>query len=171
MIEIHGTHHVGVTVPDMAEAVRFFERVFGAVTVVTTGPVDVDDTYMTHRLGVPAGRRITDIRVLRCGNGTNVELFEYAGEAPTPVKQNSEVGGFHIAFQVDDADAAAARLREGGVDVLEGPTYVDDGPLEGLTWVYLRTPWGQYLELVSTARRLAGEAGVSTPLWYPKEPA
>lgn len=168
MIKVHGIQHIGLTVPDMEEAVRFFEGVFGAVMALVIGPLNVDDSYMMRRLGVPAGRRIHDIRVLRCGNGSNLELFVYDGEPePTPIKRNSEPGGWHIAFQVDDAVAAAERLRAMGVDVLEGPTYVDSGPMEGLTWVYLRAPWGQFLELVSLDGLLGSERAGGPRLWSP----
>ncbi len=168
-IKVHGLQHIGLTVPDMAQAVEFFETVFGGVTVMRTGRIEVDDEFMQRRLGVPGDRRIRDIQVLRCGNGANLELFEYEGgpEAVT-LKCNSEPGGFHLAFQVDDAYAASERLRAIGVDVLEGPTTIDSGPMQGLDWVYLRAPWGQYLELVSLRHGPMGyEAGTEARLWSP----
>jgi catechol 2,3-dioxygenase-like lactoylglutathione lyase family enzyme len=33
-----GLHHVGFTVPDIDEAIRVFETIFGCVKVFTTGP-------------------------------------------------------------------------------------------------------------------------------------
>lgn len=167
-IKVRGVQHIGLTVPDMQEAVRFFEGVFGGVTVLSTGRLEVDDEFMTTKLGVPGDRRIRDIKVLRCGNGTNIELFEYEGELHTPVKRNSEVGGFHIAFEVEDAVVSAKRLREMGVSVLEGPTLVDSGPMEGLNWVYLHSPWGQFFELVSMSGPLGYEAGGGARMWSPE---
>jgi catechol 2,3-dioxygenase-like lactoylglutathione lyase family enzyme len=168
MIDVHGLQHVGLTVPDMGQAVRFFESVFGAVTVMSTGPIDADDDFMVRKLGVPGNRRIRDIKVLRCGTGTNLELFEYEGEAASPIKRNSEAGGFHLAFQVPDAYAAAERLRQIGVEVLDGPTHIDAGPMQGLDWVYLKAPWGQFLELVSMAHGPLGyEATSATKMWSP----
>ncbi|MDE0210698.1 MAG: VOC family protein [Boseongicola sp.] len=168
MINVHGLEHVGLTVPDLEQAVEFFETVFGAVTVLSTGLVDVDDEFMIKSLGVPGDRRIQDIRVLRLGNGTNLELFQYSGEdRDAPLKRNSEPGACHLAFQVDDIEAAAARLREAGVDVLEGPTLIDSGPMEGLNWVYLRTPWGQFLELVSMDGPLGYEREGGPKAWSP----
>ncbi|MFM0721732.1 VOC family protein [Paraburkholderia strydomiana] len=164
-----GMEHVGFTVPNLDEAVQFFEKAFGAVTVLETGPVVADNAYMVRRLGVPEHCRIENIKVLRCGSGANLELFEYSGEpAQSALKRNSEVGGFHMAFQVEDATAAAAHLREIGVDVLDGPTYVDSGPMKGLTWVYLRTPWGQFLEVVSRSGPLGYEEAGGPTLWAPQ---
>ena len=166
ILNVHGIQHIGLTVPDMSQAVRFFEDVFGAVTCLSTGPLNVDDTYMVQKLGVPASMRISDIKVLRCGNATNLELFEYSGEIDAnPVKRNSEIGGWHFAFQVEDANAAAERLRNHGIDVLDGPNYVDAGPMEGLTWVYLRAPWGQFLELVSFNGPMGYEKNHGPKLW------
>lgn len=111
MVAVRGIQHVGFTVPDMEEAVRFFESMFSAVTVMNLGEVDLDDEFLGRRLGIPPGRRMKDQRVITCGKGGNIELFEYAGEpAPPRIKRNSEVGAFHIAFEVDDAWAAAERL-------------------------------------------------------------
>jgi catechol 2,3-dioxygenase-like lactoylglutathione lyase family enzyme len=169
MMEFYGMEHVGFTVPDLDEAVRFFEKALGAVTAIETGPVVADNAYMARRLGVPEHCRIENIKVLRCGNGANLELFEYSGEPQqSALKRNSEVGGFHLAFQVDDAVVAADNLREMGVDVLEGPSYVESGPMKGLTWVYLRSPWGQFLELVSRSGPLGYEEAGGPTLWAPQ---
>ncbi len=169
MIDVHGLHHIGLTVPNMDEAVRFFESMFGGVTVLRVDGVDVDDAFMKSRLGVPAGRRIKEQRVVVCGAGGNLELFEYSGEDDSPIKSNSEVGACHFAFQVDDAHAAAARLRANGVDVLEGPTLIDSGPMSGLTWVYLRSPWGQFFEVVSVEGPMGYERDGGPKMWSPVE--
>lgn len=166
MIKVHGIQHIGLTVPDMQQAVDFFTTMFGAVTAMECGSVDVDDQFMMRRLGVPSGRFIKDQRVIVLGNGGNLELFEYSGEPEVgEPKRNSEVGGFHFAFQVDDAVAAADRLRAAGVDVLEGPTLIETGKMQGLTWVYLRAPWGLFLELVSWDAPLGYEKDGGPKMW------
>ena len=165
MIPIRGVQHIGLTVPDMRQALQFFETMFGGVTVMEIQGGEVDEACMKRPLGVPAGRRIKEQAVIVLGNGGNLELFEYSGEAETPIKQNSEVGAFHIAFEVGDAVEAADRLRMAGADVLEGPTLLDSGPMVGLTWVYLRAPWGQYLDLVSMSGPLGYEKAGGPKLW------
>ncbi|MFK0335517.1 VOC family protein [Rhizobium sp. NPDC090275] len=167
-MKVYGIEHFGFTVPNLEEAVEFFEKIFGAVTAIETGKVDGDDEYMKRRLGVPGRCRIENIKVLRVGNGSNLELFQYSGEdGATELKRNSQPGGFHVAFQVDNANAAAQRLRAHGVDVLDGPTYVESGPMAGLTWVYLRAPWGQFLELVSMDGPLGYAKDGCPRLWSP----
>jgi len=168
-MRIYGMQHVGFTVPDLDEAVRFFEAIFGAVTCLETGKVEADDAFMLRRLGVPAGRRIENIKVLRVGNGTNLEIFQYSGEGgeEEPLKRNSQPGGFHMAFEVDDCHRAADRLRVAGVEVLEGPTLVESGAMAGLSWLYLKAPWGQFLEIVSMQGPLEYESSGGPRQWSP----
>ncbi|WP_171180172.1 VOC family protein [Ruegeria sp. HKCCD8929] len=169
---ILGLHHIGFTVPDMHQAVTFFTDIFGAVTVMECGSVDVDDAFMAKHLGVPKGVRIADQRVIQIGRGGSLELFEYSGVTGNQsLKHNGEVGAMHIAFEVDDAFAVAQRLETAGVDLLEGPTLIEGGPMDGLVWLYLRSPWGQFLEIVSATRPLGYEAQGGPKLWTPSEGA
>lgn len=165
-----GLHHIGFTVPDMAQAVQFFSEVFESVTIMECGSVDVDDAFMARYLGVPKGVKIKDQRVLQIGRGGSLELFEYTGiSGKQSLKHNGEVGAMHIAFEVDDAYTVAERMKVAGVDVLDGPTLIEEGPMENLVWLYLRSPWGQFLEIVSTQGPLGYEVDGGEKLWTPSE--
>ena len=147
---VYGMHHIGITVPDIEEGIAFFKAVFGAVEVFRTGAFDVDENFMQRKLGAAPYSRIRDLVFLRCGEGTSVELFEYSGEdASAPLKRSSEVGGTHLCFEVEDVFASAERLKAQGVEMLDGPNVVEDGPLAGFKWIYFRAPWGQVLEIAS----------------------
>jgi len=165
---VYGMHHIGITVPDIKSAIAFFEAVFGAENVFQTGPFSVDEAFMQRKLGVPPHTRIKDLVFLRCGAGTNVELFEYSGEdsAARP-RRNSEVGGTHLCFEVEDVFASAKRLKEQGVELLDGPNTVDSGPLAGFNWIYLTAPWGQSLEIASFDK-LGYESATTSRLWRAK---
>jgi catechol 2,3-dioxygenase-like lactoylglutathione lyase family enzyme len=147
--KVYGMHHIGITVPDIEEGIAFFKAVFGAVEVFRTGPFDVDEHFMAKKLGASAQSRIRDLVFLRCGEGTSVELFEYSGDEGSAPKRSSEVGGMHLCFEVEDVVASAERLRVQGVEMLDGPNMVEDGPLAGFNWIYFRAPWGQILEVAS----------------------
>jgi catechol 2,3-dioxygenase-like lactoylglutathione lyase family enzyme len=117
----------------------------------------------------PAAR--ARLRFLRCGHGTNLELFEY--EAPEQAKRlprNSDHGGHHLAFYVDDMDAAVPWLRARGVEVMGEPELVTEGPSAGTSWVYFRAPWGLQLELVSYPAGKASERQPGVRLWHPGRP-
>ncbi len=170
MTKIYGLQHIGFTVPDMEQAVDFFTTVFGAITIMECGSVDVDDDFMMLHLGVPRGCKITDQRVLQIGTGGALELFEYSGvSANTPIKHNGEVGAMHIAFEVADVFAMAEKMRDANVDILKGPTLIESGPMAGLAWLYLRTPWGQYLEVLSITKPLGYEADDRPKMYSPKQ--
>ncbi|MEM1399862.1 MAG: VOC family protein [Pseudomonadota bacterium] len=149
---MRGMEHIGFTVPDINEACDFFEKILGAETLYTAATnFRVDDSdWMAEHLNVHPRSVITEFRYLRCGNGTNLEVFQYESpdQNPSPPK-NSDIGGHHLAFYVDDMDEAIKFLRDNGVKVLGEPTSYTEGPNLGLTWCYFMAPWGQQLEVVS----------------------
>jgi catechol 2,3-dioxygenase-like lactoylglutathione lyase family enzyme len=165
---VYGMHHIGITVPNIEQGIAFFKAVFGAVDVFRTGAFDVDASFMQRKLGAAPNSRIRDLVFLRCGEGTSLELFEYDGEDKSaPQKRPSEVGGTHICFEVEDVFASAERLKAQGVEMLEGPNAVAEGPLAGFNWVYFRAPWGQILEIASFDK-LGYEKNTSHRLWRAK---
>ena len=146
--------HVAYTVPDLDEAVQFFVDHFGAEVVFTDGPfIDEESDGMRRRLNVDARARCS-LAMLRLGQHHNVELFEYeAPDQQSVPPRNSDVGGHHLAFYVDDIDAGYEYVRAiPGVTVQEGPNEVSpDAPVAGQRWFYFQTPWGMQLELTTCA--------------------
>jgi catechol 2,3-dioxygenase-like lactoylglutathione lyase family enzyme len=149
---LRAVDHVAYTVPDLDEAVRFFVDHFGAELVFKDGPfVDREGDGMRRRLNVdPAATCM--IAMIRIGKHHNVELFEYdAPERDSTLPRNSDIGGHHLGFYVDDIDAGYEYVRSiPGVVVQEGPNGVDpNAPVAGQRWFYFQTPWGMQLELTS----------------------
>ncbi|MDZ7689365.1 MAG: VOC family protein [Halobacteriales archaeon] len=145
-------HHVGVTVPDLDEAVGFFVECVGAELLYRKGPFgDPGGDSMERRLGVHPDATAS-LAMLRCGPTTNLELFEWdAPDQREDVSPISDVGATHIGIQVGDIETATDALAEHeDVKLLDGPHTNEDGPTEGLTYVFCRTPWGMFLELVET---------------------
>ena len=116
---LRGTDHIGFTVPDLEQATRFFVDVIGCTYVHSLGPISDDTDWMAKHLNVHPRARVREIRFFRCRQGSNFELFEYA--APDQKREpprNSDVGGHHLAFYVDDMDAALTHLRAHDVRIL-----------------------------------------------------
>jgi glyoxylase I family protein len=112
-----------------------------------------------------------ELRFFRCKNGPNFEIFQWEspdGQAPQP--KNSDIGGHHLAFYVDDIDEALAYLRTQNVTILGGIVASQNASL-GQRWVYFLTPWGMQCELVSFPAGKAYESTASTMLWHPARPA
>jgi catechol 2,3-dioxygenase-like lactoylglutathione lyase family enzyme len=149
---VRGMEHVGLTVPNLQEACDFFENVLGAEVLFTAAKdFEGEGDWMKEHLNVHPRARIKEFRYVRMRNGTNLEVFEYESpdqQVVTP--KNSDVGGYHLAFYVDDINAAVAYLKENGVRVLGEPTAYTEGPNLGLTWCYFLAPWGLQLEVVSS---------------------
>lgn len=169
---LRGTDHVGFTVPDLQAAVGFFVNVIGCQAFYPMGPVSSDGEYMTERLNVHPHARIEEIRVLRCRNGANFELFQYQSpdQQARPPK-NSDIGGHHLAFYVDDIEAAVNYLKSHGVKVQGKPEYKSSGPDGGEVWVNFLAPWGMQLELVSYPQGKRYEQEGLARLWHPANPA
>lgn len=165
---LRGTDHIGLTVPDLDEAVRFFVDVIGCEPFYELGLFQSDDDWMQTHLDVHARTVMRRLKFLRCGNGANLELFEYdAPDADSRRPRNSDAGGHHLALYVDDMDAALAHLRAHGLRVLGSPTVRTEGPSAGQTWVYFLAPWGLQMELVSYPDGKGYEKTTTRRLWHP----
>lgn len=119
---MRGHDHTGITVPDMKQAVDFFTEVVGCKKAMSFGPfADDKGTFMQDVLGVDPKAVIEQITMVRCGTGSNIELFKYtAPDQKDLTPRNSDIGGFHIAFYVDDVAAAKAYLDAKGVKTRMG---------------------------------------------------
>ena len=166
-----GVDHVGLTVPDIAEAVAWFQDVMGASAPLSFGPIaDPQGTLMHDLLGVDPRAVIDQITVLRIGRSANIELFQY--EAPDQRRtypRNSDWSGHHVAFYVTDIDAAVAYMVSKGVEKFFGPFSLTEGPAAGQSINYFKTPFGTYIELISYPNGMAYERSGVRPLWSPKQ--
>ncbi|HEY6961962.1 MAG TPA: VOC family protein [Gaiellaceae bacterium] len=162
-----GVDHVGITVPDLNQAVEWFEDILGAVTPLSFGPFA--GSFLEGALDVVPGTQIDRIKVLRVGHSANIELFEY--EAPAQRRDmplNSDWTGHHVAFYVTDIAAAVAYMDSRGVQRMFGPFTLTAGPAAGQSINYFKTPWGGYIEFISYPNGMAYQVPSVKPLWSPK---
>jgi catechol 2,3-dioxygenase-like lactoylglutathione lyase family enzyme len=161
-----GIDHVGITVPNVADAVAWFEDVLGCTSPLAFGPfAGVGDV-----LDVDPAAVIEHIQHVRCGDGPSVELFQYTSpDQEQEFRRNSDVGGKHLAFYVRHIDKAVARLVALGAEKLAGPLPVTEGPAAGQTINYFRTPFGTYLELISYPKGEAYAETAPIDLWDPRD--
>lgn len=166
---LRGTEHIGLTVPDFDAAVDFFVRVIGC-NFILDGGTYADPDFMERQIGVDRQARFR-WGFVRCGNGPNFEIFEYSApdQAEAPPR-NSDIGGHHLAFYVDDIEAAVAHLKAHGVTVQGDIQRIDEGPAAGSLWIYFRSPWGLQMELVSYPNGKGPEDSPARRLWHPGKP-
>lgn len=168
---MRGTQHIGITVPDVDEAVDFFVNVMGGESFFSIGLFGpFDDDWMTENLNVHPQAVIETARLVKCKNGPAFEIFKYTSpDQTTAFPKNSDIGGYHVAFYVDDIDVATQYLRDQGIKVLGEPNSLPGTPWEGLRWVYFLAPWGMQMELVSSPGELAYEKTTDKRLWDPRD--
>lgn len=166
---VAGIEHIGLTVPDIEAATQFFSELLGAVPLYDVGPFESADDWMASHLAVHPRARINKLRVLEVANGPVLELFEFAApEQDRSPPRNSDVGGWHIAFYVDDMEQALIALKTHGVTIQSGPVEMTEGPSAGLSWLYFQAPWGQQLELVSYPGGIAAYNALRRAVWRPR---
>jgi catechol 2,3-dioxygenase-like lactoylglutathione lyase family enzyme len=167
---LRGTEHIGFTVPDLDEAERFFVDVIGCELVYRLGPFVRDDNWMSEHMNLHPRTVMRELRFFRCKTGPNFEIFQFEPhDPPAPQPKNSDIGGHHLAFYVDDFDLALEYLKTKGVQILGEPT-LSRNASEGQKWVYFLTPWGMQLELVSFPDGKAYEKDSPIKLWHPAFP-
>jgi lactoylglutathione lyase len=126
-------HHVGLTVVDIDRAQRWYEDALGLEPALA--------------FDLPGGVRGV---MLRNGAGTGVELFEVPGAAAgvahaDPPAAMRTTGFGHVAFEVDDLDAAyAAIVAAGGTGVWEPR----QSPEPGRRMAFVHDLDGNLIELI-----------------------
>jgi catechol 2,3-dioxygenase-like lactoylglutathione lyase family enzyme len=167
---LRGQDHTGITVPDLKQAVEFFVGVVGCKEAVSFGPLrDDKGSFIADTLNVNKRAVIEKVTMVNCGVGSNIEMFQYKSPDQRKVMpKNSDIGGHHIAFYVDDINAAVAYLKAKKVKVLAGPLPVTEGGTAGQTINYFLTPWGLQLELISYPNGMAYEKTSPNVMWSPR---
>ena len=101
----------------------------GASVRIRTPVAEDKGTFMQDLLHVDPKAVIEEITQIRCGYGSNIELFHYtAPDQKNMIAKNSDIGGMHIALYVDDVQAAKDYLDSKHVRTFFGPFHVGEGP-------------------------------------------
>lgn len=167
-----GIHHLGVTVPDIDAATEFLRKAVGArwcYDGLTREDAPREGPEVEHQLGLPGGARIVRQRMVRIGNGPGLELFEIDTPQRQPAASLQDLGLNHIAVYCDDMDAAVARMRAAGGELLSqvhGNSRHEDTP--GNASVYARAPWGMLIELQSIPGGYYYDDASEATAWLPQ---
>jgi catechol 2,3-dioxygenase-like lactoylglutathione lyase family enzyme len=166
--------HVGLTVPDLDAAVRFYCDVIGGYELYRIGPFDAAELppmadgrdWSEAHINVTSAR--LTIAMLSIGPNLMLELFQYDQPADRNRRppRNCDAGGHHIAFKVHDLDVAKAYLADRGCKVMDGPIVLDQGPCAMTRVNYVLDPFGNQLELVEYTTQ-AFEAAAPVKIYRP----
>jgi catechol 2,3-dioxygenase-like lactoylglutathione lyase family enzyme len=167
--KILGVDHVGINVPDLEQGVKFFKDMFGFVPVTKLGPIKMDAAWKKNFHIHDDSGEVT-IVMLRAGNGSNIELFQYkpsAGNTTRPYRD--DLFSTHISLYTSDLQASVSYLKSKGIKFLTDPI-PGGGDTAGETWVYFESPWGATFELNSYPQGKGYEkSNPAVKLWSPKD--
>lgn len=142
--KVLSTNHTSFTVSNLDRSIAFFRDCLG-FEVTSKAP---REAALTERVtGIP-GAKIT-VAYVR-GPGHSLELIEFHGpDSRAQVDARAcDTGAFHIAYNVDDLDAALTAVRAFGVSPVGEVITVDGGPNKGARIVFVRDSDGIMLELI-----------------------
>ena len=141
---ILGTNHTSFTVSDLERSITFLRDCLG-FEVISKAPRD--PALVARITGVEGADMM--VAFLKAP-GHTLELIEYRAPASKgAVKARPCDTGFaHVAFNVDDAEAAVAAADRYGVRPIAAPVAIDQGPNKGRKVVYLRDWDGITIELI-----------------------
>jgi catechol 2,3-dioxygenase-like lactoylglutathione lyase family enzyme len=140
------TNHTSFTVSNLDRTVGFFTDALG-FELLSRAPRD--PAAIEKITGVKGGDVV--IAYIQ-GPGHRLELIEYVGPAdrgavyPRPC----DVGFAHVAYDVDDIEAAVAAAKRHEVIVINEIHTINAGPNAGRRVVYLRDPDGITVEFIET---------------------
>ena len=142
--------HVNIVVRDLPRMLDFYTRVLGLRVTkrVTISGAWIDQTVALQDV-------TAECVYMDLPSGPRIELLKYLtppGADPQGLGVSNTIGLRHMAFRVDDIDAAVARLRGADVRFFSG---VQDVPTSQVTYaggvrkrlVYFHDPEGNLLEL------------------------
>ena len=141
---ILATNHTSFTVSDLDRTVAYFRDALG---FEVTSKAPRDPKKVAEITGIEGAQVM--IAYVR-GAGHSIELIEYLGPSDrTSVRPRPcDVGFTHLAYDVDDIDAAIDRSAEHGVFPIGLVTVIDQGPNQGGRVAYLRDSDGITMEFI-----------------------
>lgn len=139
--------HTNIIARDWKRLSQFYADVFGCVQV---GPTrDLAGDWLDLASGVP-NAHLSGVHLRLPGyssDGPTLEIFSYDLMEETSAPGANRVGFGHIAFAVDDVDAALDSVVKHGGSRLGIPVTMEVAGAGSIRWVYARDPEGNILEL------------------------
>lgn len=153
--------HIGLSVPDLEAAVRFYSEVMGFYVLMQPSEVVEDDSAIGRMCTDVFGPGWTRLRIahLSTADGIGFELFEFEGNAaPADNLDYRCHGTFHFAVQDPDVEGLVAKIvAAGGRQRMPVREYFPGE--KPYRMVYVEDPFGIVFELYSHSYELTYSAG------------
>jgi len=145
MNEVHGVHHVALTVSNLESSGRFYE----ALGFSPERRIRFDSPAAARVTGVPGAR--LEMAFLTLG-GFRLELIEYTPRGRQDARAGNDLGSSHICLQVDRIEDVYSRLAARGVPFISTPHHDPSG----VSMTYFSDPDGNRVELLEINDRQGG---------------
>jgi catechol 2,3-dioxygenase-like lactoylglutathione lyase family enzyme len=140
-MKIRSISHVGLTVSNFENAVKWYSEMFGfkLISEQALNKKQVDSLFQLYNL------HDTSIRFgfLRAPKGSVVEIFEFSSKHDCEKIVWNRPGYTHLAIDVKNINELYNELKEKGVYFFSEPQNTD-----GNEWVFLKDPDGNLIELI-----------------------
>ncbi len=138
--------HVGVTVPDVEEAIDWYETILGFECIMGPEAVAGDGDSHISKLCLDVLGEFEEVKIahLATGGQAALELFEFEeGTASSPDPKAE--GYFHVCVIDPNIEALAATIDDSGGDHHTDIWELFPGQPYRMT--YCKDPWGNLLEI------------------------
>ncbi|MCE0504207.1 lactoylglutathione lyase family protein [Roseivivax sp. GX 12232] len=156
--------HIGLSVPDLDAAVKFYTEVLGFYTIMGATEVTEDDSEIGRMCTDVFGPGWQNLRIahLATADRVGIELFEMAGNrAPEDNLDYRTHGTFHFAIQDPDLEGLLERIvAAGGKQRMPVREYFPGE--KPYRMVYVEDPFGIVFELYSHSYELTYSPGAYT---------
>jgi lactoylglutathione lyase family protein len=154
--------HIGISVPDLDEAVKFYTEVLGWYLIMKPTDVIEDDSAIGQMCGDVFGAGWGSFRIahLSTGDRIGVELFQFPQqENPEDNFEYWKTGVFHFCIQDPDLEGLVEKIvAAGGKKRMDAPRYYYPGE-KPYRMIYMEDPFGNILELYSHSYELTYSSG------------
>lgn len=139
--------HVGASVPDIDDAIEWYESVLGFECFMGPEQVDGDEDTQIGELCRDVLDDFESVRIahLTTGNGVAVELFEFADPEAFEEPDSKRPGYFHLCVIDPNIEELAAKIDESG-----GEHHTDVWELfpgQEYRMTYCKDPFGNLVEI------------------------
>jgi lactoylglutathione lyase family protein len=157
--------HIGLSVPNLEEAVRFYTDVMGWYVIMPPTEIIEDDSAIGAMCRDVFGRGFEGFKIahLATSDGIGVEIFEFRNaERSDGEFAYWKPGVFHFCVQDPDLEGLAERIvSAGGKQRMPVRYYYPDE--KPYRMVYCEDPFGNIVEIYSHSYELTYSAGAYAP--------
>jgi predicted enzyme related to lactoylglutathione lyase len=146
--------HIGLTVPDINAALKWYGKVFGWTVLMEPAASVAGKGYMGELAANLYGREFKENRMamMSTGNACNVEFFEYIEPPSKKFMQESKPwkpGWWHICVLDPDIEGMVKRVVDNGGKQISKIWETAPGSDLPFKICYTQDPWGNYIEVSS----------------------